>query len=95
MEKTGTTLSVKQLRSFGLLVGGIFSVIGLWPLIFRDESLRVRIGILAAGLILPALLWPRSLGPIYRGWMAMGALLGWINTRICNASFKGGRADYG
>lgn len=82
MEKTETTVSVKQLRSFGLLVGGIFFIIGLWPLIFRGESFRVWAGVLAGGLLLPALVLPRSLGPIYRGWMAIGAVLGWINTRI-------------
>ena len=31
----------KQLRSFGLLVGGIFALIGLWPLIWRGEGLRL------------------------------------------------------
>ncbi len=82
MDKTGTTVAAKQLRSFGLLVGGIFLVIGLWPLVFRGEPFRVWACVLACVLILPALVWPRSLGPIYRGWMAIGAVLGWINTRI-------------
>jgi hypothetical protein len=82
MDKTGTAVAAKQLRSFGLLVGGIFLVIGLWPLVFRGEPFRVWACVLACVLILPALVWPRSLGPIYRGWMAIGAVLGWINTRI-------------
>jgi hypothetical protein len=82
MEKTETLVPAEQLRSFGLLVGGVFLVIGLWPLIFRGESFRIWAGVLAGGLILPGLVFPRSLGPIYRGWMAIGAVLGWINTRI-------------
>ena len=82
MEKTETLVPAKQLRSFGLLVGGIFLLIGLWPLVFRGEPFRVWACGLACVLILPALVWPRSLGLIYRGWMAMGAVLGWINTRI-------------
>ena len=72
----------KELRQFGLLVGAIFIVIGLWPLVFRGESLRLwAIGIggllIAFGGILPQLL-----APIHKGWMWVGHILGWINTRI-------------
>ena len=31
----------KELRQFGLLVGAVFTVIGLWPLVFRGEPLRL------------------------------------------------------
>ena len=72
----------KQLRSFGLLVGGIFAVIGLWPLIWRGEGLRWWAMIATAILVLPAVVYPMSLKLIYRGWMAVGEVLGWINTRI-------------
>jgi hypothetical protein len=72
----------QQLRSFGLLVGAIFAVIGLWPVVWRAEPLRLW-AILAAGvLIIPALVMPKSLKFIYRGWMAIGDVLGWLNTRI-------------
>ena len=72
----------KELRQFGLLVGAIFTVIGLWPLVFRGEPLRlwaVGIGglLIACGGILPQLL-----APIHTGWMWVGHILGWINTRI-------------
>jgi len=72
----------KQLRSFGLLVGGIFALIGLWPLIWRGEGLRLWAMIATAVLVLPAVVYPMSLKLIYRGWMAVGEALGWINTRI-------------
>ena len=29
-----------------------------------------------------ALVWPRSLTQVYRLWMTVGEVLGWINTRI-------------
>ena len=72
----------KELRQFGLLVGAVFTVIGLWPLVFRGESLRlwaVGIGglLIAFGGILPQLL-----APIHKGWMWVGHILGWVNTRI-------------
>lgn len=79
MEQAATR---KELRQFGLLVGAVFTVIGLWPLIFRGEPLRlwaVGIGglLIAFGGILPQLL-----APIHKGWMWVGHILGWINTRI-------------
>ena len=78
-----TTLGdTKQLRKFGLMVGGIFCAIGLWPAIVRGQNPRlwaVAIGVL---LLIPALIAPRILGPVYRVWMKAGEALGWINTRI-------------
>jgi len=75
-------VEAKQLRSFGLLVGGILTLIGLWPTLFRGEDPRLWVLIFAGFLMIPALLLPRSLGPVYRVWMAIGYILGWINTRL-------------
>ncbi|ETX08607.1 MAG: hypothetical protein ETSY2_04405 [Candidatus Entotheonella gemina] len=72
----------KQLRSFGLLVGAIFAVISLWPVVWHGESLRLWAIIAAGVLAVPAVVMPKSLKPVYRGWMAIGDVLGWINTRI-------------
>jgi len=73
---------IKQFRSFGLMVGGIFVLIGLWPALFRGEDLRLWVLIFAGFLMIPALLFPRILRPAYRIWMATGQILGWVNTRI-------------
>ena len=73
---------IKQYRSFGLVVGGIFAVIGLWPLIRHGESIRLWALIPGSLLVVMGLLLPGYLGPIYKGWMAIGHVLGWINTRI-------------
>ncbi len=75
-------ISPKQLRSFGLLVGGVFAIIGAWPVVFRGEDPRLWALALAALLIFPALVYPRSLTWAYRIWMAIGHVLGWLNTRI-------------
>ena len=72
----------KELRNFGLLVGGVFTMIGLWPLLFRGEPLRLWAVIVGGLLILSGTLVPTWLGPIHRGWMWVGHVLGWINTRI-------------
>jgi hypothetical protein len=75
-------LETKELRSFGLIVGGIFSVIGLWPLVFRGESPRVWAIALGVGLIGLGIVIPWSLKQVYKAWMLIGHALGWINTRI-------------
>ena len=73
---------IKQLRSFGLMVGGVFAAMGLWPVLFRGDDPRLWALVLASLLVIPALVLPMSLGPVYRGWMAVGYVLGWINTRV-------------
>jgi predicted membrane metal-binding protein len=75
-------VSNKQLRSFGFTVGGIFALIALWPLILRGEDPRWWALVIAAGLLAPAVVLPRSLVWVHKGWMAIGHIMGWINTRI-------------
>ena len=73
---------IKQLRNFGLVVGVIFAAMGLWPALSRGDDPRLWALVLASLLVIPALVLPRSLGSVYRGWMMVGHVLGWINTRI-------------
>src|SRR5688572_15953712 len=76
------TTEEKQLRSFGLTVGGIFAVIGLWPVLFHNEDPRWWAMLLGGLLVVPAVVFPRSLAWVYGRWMALGHVMGWINTRI-------------
>src|SRR5688572_506878 len=75
-------ITTRQLRSFGFIVGGIFALIGLWPLIVRAEDPRWWAIAIAGFLLIPAVVFPKSLAWPYRGWMLIGHVLGWINTRI-------------
>jgi hypothetical protein len=77
-----TEITTKQLRSFGFTVGGVFALIAAWPLIIRSEDPRWWALVVAACLLLPAVVFPKSLTWVYKGWMALGHVLGWINTRI-------------
>ena len=72
----------KELRSFGFIVGGIFLCMGLWPWIWQEASPRLwAVGVGAILSVLGAVL-PDSLAPVHRGWMYVGHVMGWINTRI-------------
>ncbi|HJT21822.1 MAG TPA: SxtJ family membrane protein [Nitrospira sp.] len=72
----------KTLRQFGLMVGGIFLLIGLWPFVWRQEPVRLWAVAIGGVLVLAGALMPQMLRHIYRGWMFVGHVLGWINTRI-------------
>ncbi len=72
----------KELRQFGHIVGGVFSIIGLWPFFFRSEPPRLWALILGGLLILLGSVAPQSLRQVHRGWMKIGHVLGSINTRI-------------
>lgn len=74
--------SPKELRTFGLLVGGIFLVIAVWPMMLRSESPRLWALGLGASLVGLGAVIPRSLTHVHFAWMKVGELLGWINSRI-------------
>jgi hypothetical protein len=76
------TVNEQQLRSFGFTVGGIFAVIGVWPVVIHQEDLRSWALYPAAALLAAGIVFPKSLLWIHKGWMLLGHCLGWINTRI-------------
>lgn len=74
----------KELRKFGLVVGGVFAALGLYLLLrhgFAHTTGRIM-GAVGAVLLLSAAVAPRALIPFRRVWMALAHLLGWINTRL-------------
>ncbi|MCS6328545.1 MAG: hypothetical protein H8K06_15885 [Nitrospira sp.] len=72
----------RELRNFGLMVGGMLCVIGIWPMIRHGEAIRLWAILPGAPLILLGLATPTMLGPIFKVWMKIGHVMGWINTRI-------------
>ena len=82
MDRTSQLPTTKDLRQFGLLIGGVFAIIGLWPVVFRSESPRLWAMILGSMLIVLGTIAPRSLEQVHRGWMKVGHILGSINTKI-------------
>jgi|688.fasta_scaffold61320_3 hypothetical protein len=78
-----TQPSRRQLREFGLLIGLVFPLLLGWLLpALHGHPFRVWtlwIGIPALVLSLTA---PRILARPYRGWMALGHALGWVNSHI-------------
>jgi hypothetical protein len=77
-----SSVTRQQLRSFGLIVGGGFAVIGVFPAVIRGHNPRIWALALALVLATAALVLPSALRPVYRLWMQLAEVLAWVNTRI-------------
>lgn len=76
-------LTIKELREFGLLTGGIIAVLfGLILPLVRGHSLPIIPWVIAIIFVGLAILLPQSLDPIYRVWMKIGFYVGWLESRI-------------
>ena len=73
----------KELRSFGLMMGGMLILIFglLLPWLWSAEFPKWP-WIAAAPFWLLGLLLPMALAPVFRIWLRIGHALGWVNTRI-------------
>ena len=77
------SISRKQLREFGFLIGFGFPIIIGWLIptitghLFRSWSLWIGFPALILGILKPDLLYYP-----YKSWMALGLVLGWINSKL-------------
>ena len=77
------SISKKQLREFGFLIGFGFPIFIGWIIpaisghLFRSWSLYIGCPSLILGILKPSLLFYP-----YKAWMKLGHALGWINSRI-------------
>ena len=78
-----SSISQKQLRQFGFLIGIGFPVIIGWIIpaisghLFRFWSLWIGVPLFILGILRPRLLFYP-----YQAWMKIGLALGWINSHI-------------
>jgi len=70
-------------REFGLVVGGVFVLLGLWWL-YRGKFANATYVVVPAGalLLLFGLLWPRMLVWPNRAWMLLAEGLSFVTTRL-------------
>ena len=74
--------SKKQLKNFGIVVGTILLIIGIW-IFFKSGSIFSYIfGIAGLILIIGGLIFPKNLLKIYKFWMGIAFALGWLVSRI-------------
>lgn len=70
-------IKVGSERSFGLVFGTVFAIVGLLPLL-NDEPIRIWALGGAAVFVLFGFLYPRALQPLNLLWFKFGMLLGRI-----------------
>jgi len=73
--------SPRSLRKFGLLVGGVFLVLGCWFL-YRQKPVWPYLLTPGALLVLGALIVPGSLKHVYVAWMSLGFALGFVVSNV-------------
>ena len=77
--------SKKALRSFGWVVGGVLLVIAAvvwWRNDFALTTATYVLGSLGGALLVLGLTVPVVLKPVYRVWMALAVVMGFIMTRV-------------
>jgi hypothetical protein len=79
MQETPTSA---QLRTFGLTGAAIAAGFAVWPFFAGNGEPSPWMLAAGGGIAVTALASPRHLAGLYRGWMAIGHVLGWVNTRI-------------
>ncbi len=70
-------LTIGTERSFGLVMAGFFSLVGLLPVLHGGQPRWIALAIAAVFGVL-GLVAPRLLAPANRAWMALGRLLNHI-----------------
>ena len=75
-------LSTRELRRFGVTVGGAFAVLGLISWLRGHEIPPMVLGTLAVALIVPGLLVPGALRGVQRRWMRGAMVVGEFNSRL-------------
>jgi hypothetical protein len=75
-------LSPREGRKFGLLVGGVFLVLGAISHWRGHQVAPTVLFVLGGALVLAGLLIPGRLGPVYRGWMSFAVVLSKVTTPI-------------
>ena len=71
----------RELRKFGLLVGGVFAALGVmfW---LRHKPAFPYLLTPGLGLMVLGVVWPRALKYVYLGWMEVAFLLGFVMSNI-------------
>jgi hypothetical protein len=71
----------RDLRKFGLTVGGVFVLLGLLLLLRHRSSYPFFLGA-GAGLTAFGVIWSRALKYVYIAWMALAFTLGLVTSNV-------------
>ncbi|WP_394952247.1 SxtJ family membrane protein [uncultured Helicobacter sp.] len=73
--------TTKDLRTFLAIWAGIFAILALFPLL-KDYANTPRVwALIACGISLALLAFPRVITPVYRLWIVLGEGIGFVISR--------------
>ena len=76
-------ISKKKLREFGLLIGFTFPILVGWLLpAIGGHSFKVWTLLVSLPLLIIAIIKPLLLFYLYKAWMKIGNILGWLNSHL-------------
>ena len=62
-------------QAFGLVFTVVFTLVAIWPWVFGDTGVRLWSALLAVGLFLISIAYPKALAPANKIWTQFGLLL--------------------
>ena len=71
-------------KKFGMTMGIILAVIGFY-LLWKKNNYAQYVLILAAAFFILGLVIPLALKPVYKAWMALSVIMGFIMTKVIMA----------
>lgn len=74
-------LAKKDLKSFGVIIGIILSLFGLF-LFYKQIDYFIYFVSVGLTFLSLGLIAPKILKPIYKVWMTFAVIIGWIMTRL-------------
>ncbi|MEZ4747640.1 MAG: hypothetical protein R3C41_16350 [Calditrichia bacterium] len=83
----------KDLRNFGLVVGGVFAAIGGYLFWRNSEFAPYLIGF-GGFLIIFGIIFPPTLKSLQRAWMTLAVIMGFVMTRVFIAALFFGDDAY-
>lgn len=81
-----TVATPRELRSFGLLVGGVLAVVWAYRLLVHGHR-SALLGVIALAFLVCGACFPHALRYLHRVWMAFGERMGAIVSRVFLAVF--------
>lgn len=73
--------SPRDLRKFGLVVGGVFALLAAWTWWRGKPAFPYFLGA-ALPLLVLGLIWPKALKWVYIGWMSLAFVLGFAVSTV-------------
>lgn len=81
-ERNLNLIKNSELRKFGILIGLVALIVGVYPLLRRGEDVNVVLATTGSIFLLLGCALPQALIYFYKLWMKLGHVLGKINSTI-------------